>query len=85
MILNKTETTCNPQKTFLMLLKGDRTTVAPVAPAFRVLFCEDNRVPSNAHILTTFFQKTVFFSKICFGNPPSKFFEVCLNSEYMQK
>jgi hypothetical protein len=29
-----------------------------------------------------FFQKTVFFSKICFGNPPSKFLEVYLNSEY---
>jgi hypothetical protein len=28
-------------------------------------------VPSNAHISTPFFQKTVFFSKICFGNPPS--------------
>ncbi len=32
-----------------------------------------------------FCQKTVFFSKICFGNPPSKFLEVCLNSEYMWK
>ncbi len=30
-----------------------------------------------------FFQKTVFFSKKCFVNPPSKFLEVCLNSEYM--
>ncbi len=27
-------------------------------------------VPSNAHILTPFFQKTVFFSKIFFGKPP---------------
>ncbi len=26
-------------------------------------------VPSNAHISTPFFQKTVFFSKICFGSP----------------
>ncbi len=32
-----------------------------------------------------FFQKTVFFSKIFFGKPPSKFLEVCLNSEYMWK
>jgi hypothetical protein len=30
-------------------------------------------VPSNAHISTPFFQKTVFFSKICFGNPPQIF------------
>jgi len=27
-------------------------------------------VPSNAHISTPFFQKTVFFSKIFFGKPP---------------
>jgi hypothetical protein len=40
-------------------------------------------IPSNAHISTPFFQKTVFFSKIFFGKPPSKFLEVCLNSEYM--
>ncbi len=40
-------------------------------------------VPSNAHILTPFFQKTVFFSKVFFGKPPSKFLEVCLNSKYM--
>ncbi len=40
-------------------------------------------VPSNDHISTPFFQKTVIFSKICFGSPPSKFLEVCLNSEYM--
>ncbi len=40
-------------------------------------------VPSNAHISTPFFQKTVFFSKIFFGKPPSNFLEVCLNSEYM--
>jgi hypothetical protein len=31
-------------------------------------------IPSNAHISTPFFQKTVFFSKICFGNPPLKIF-----------
>jgi predicted molibdopterin-dependent oxidoreductase YjgC len=31
----------------------------------------------------TLFQKTVFFSKICFGSAPSKFLEVCLNSEYI--
>ncbi len=36
-------------------------------------------IPSNAHISTPFFQKTVFFTKICFGNPPSKFMEVCLS------
>jgi hypothetical protein len=41
------------------------------------------QLPPNAHILTPFFQKTVFFSKIFFGKPPSKFLEVCLNSEYM--
>jgi hypothetical protein len=40
-------------------------------------------LPSNAHISTPFFQKTVFFSKIFFGEPPSKFLEVCLNSEYI--
>ncbi len=40
-------------------------------------------LPSNAHISTPFFQKTVLFSKICFGKPCSKFLEVCLNSEYM--
>jgi hypothetical protein len=47
-----------------------------------ISFCK-LRIPSNAHISTPFFQKTVFFSKICFGKPPSKFLEVCLNSEYM--
>ncbi len=41
-------------------------------------------LPSNGHISTPFFQKTVFFSKICLV-PPSKFLEVCLNSEYMWK
>jgi hypothetical protein len=40
-------------------------------------------VPSNTHTSTPFFQKTVFFSKIFFGKPPSKFWRVCLNSEYM--
>ena len=40
-------------------------------------------LPSNAHISTPFFRKTVVFSKICLGSPPSKFFEVCLNSEFM--
>jgi hypothetical protein len=42
-------------------------------------------VPSNVHMLTLIFQKTVFFSKIFFGKPPppSNFLEVCLNSEYM--
>jgi hypothetical protein len=40
-------------------------------------------IPSNAHISTPFYQKTVFFSKIFFGKPHSKFLEVCLNSEYM--
>ncbi len=30
-------------------------------------------IPSNAQISTPFFQKTVFFSKICFGNPPKIF------------
>jgi hypothetical protein len=40
-------------------------------------------VPSNAHNSTPFFHKTVFFSKIFLGKPPSKFLEVCLNSEYM--
>ncbi len=44
-----------------------------------------NSVPSNAHISTPFFQKIVFFSKICFGSPPSKILEVCLNSESMWK
>ncbi len=35
-------------------------------------FFEKNyHIPSNAHILTPFFQKTVFFSKISFGKPPS--------------
>ncbi len=38
-------------------------------------------LPANAHISTPFFQKTVFFSKIFFGMPPSKFLEVCLNSD----
>ncbi len=42
-------------------------------------------LPSNAHISTLFFHKTVFFSKIFFGKPHSKFLEVCLNSEYMWK
>ncbi len=40
-------------------------------------------IPSNAHISTPLFQKTVFFSKICFGNPPTKFLQECLNSENM--
>ncbi len=40
-------------------------------------------IPSIAHISTPFFQKTVFFSKIFFGKFPSKFLEVCLNSEFM--
>ncbi len=44
-----------------------------------------NFLPSIAHISTPFFHKTVFFfSKIFFGKP-SKFLEVCLNSEYMWK
>ncbi len=33
----------------------------------------------------TFFQKTVFFSKIFFGKPPSKFLEECLILEYKWK
>jgi hypothetical protein len=41
------------------------------------------KLSSNAHISTFFFQKIVFFSKIFFGKPLSKFFEVFLNSEYM--
>jgi hypothetical protein len=32
-----------------------------------------NHIPSNAHISTPFFQKTVFFYKICFGSPPQNF------------
>jgi hypothetical protein len=40
-------------------------------------------IPSNGHISTPFFQKTLFFSKIFFGKPSSKFLEACLNSEYM--
>ncbi len=44
-----------------------------------LLYC----VIPNAHILTPFFQKIMFFSKICYGT--SKFLEVCLNSEYMWK
>jgi hypothetical protein len=43
----------------------------------------DGCVPSNAHISTPFFHKTVFFSKIFCGKPPSELLEVCLNSEYM--
>jgi hypothetical protein len=35
--------------------------------------CYMVNVPSNAHISTPFFQKTVFFSRIFFGKPPSKF------------
>ena len=31
-------------------------------------------IPADAHISTPFFQKTVFFSKIFFGKPPSKIF-----------
>ncbi len=46
---------------------------------------EIDELPSNTHISTPFCQKTVFFSTICFGNPPSKFLELCLNSEYMWK
>jgi hypothetical protein len=42
-------------------------------------------LPSNAHISTPFFHKTVFFSKMFFGKPPSKFLEVCLHWEYMWK
>ncbi len=49
-----------------------------------MLLSEVNKeIPSNAHISAPFFQKTVFFSKICFGSHPSKFLEVCLKSEYM--
>jgi hypothetical protein len=40
--------------------------------------CFNSMLPSNAHISTPFFQKTVFFSKIFFGKPPSTFLEVCL-------
>jgi hypothetical protein len=36
----------------------------------------DNSLPSNAHILLPLFQKTLFFSKIFFGKPPSKLLEV---------
>jgi hypothetical protein len=31
-------------------------------------------IPSNAHISTPFFQKTVFFCRIFFGKPPLKIF-----------
>ncbi len=44
-----------------------------------------DELPSNAHISTPFFRKTVFFSKIFLGKPPSKFLEVCPNSEYIWK
>jgi hypothetical protein len=44
---------------------------------------EDNVITTNAHISTPFFQKIVFFFKIFFGKPPSKFLEVCLNLKYM--
>jgi hypothetical protein len=44
---------------------------------------QERNIPSNAHISTPFFQKTVFFSKIFFGKPPSNFLKVCLNSENM--
>jgi hypothetical protein len=39
-------------------------------------------LPPKAHILKPFFRKTVFFSKIFFGKPPSKFLEVCLKSKF---
>ncbi len=43
-----------------------------------------NQVPSKGHISTPIFRKTVVvLSKICLGSPPSKFLEVCINSEYM--
>ncbi len=37
------------------------------------------RFPSNVHISTPSFQKTVFFFKMCFGNTTWKFLWVCLN------
>ncbi len=40
-------------------------------------------IPSNSHISTPFFRKTVVFSKICLGSPPYKVLEVYINSEYM--
>ncbi len=39
-------------------------------------------LPSNAHISIHFFRKKMVFSKICLGSPPSKFWEVGINSEY---
>jgi hypothetical protein len=46
-------------------------------------------LPSNAHISTTFFHKTVFFSKIFFGKPPSNkhpfTLSYCVNSFYIWK
>jgi hypothetical protein len=40
-------------------------------------------LPSNAQISTPFFRRQCFFffSKICFGNPPSNFLGVGINSE----
>jgi hypothetical protein len=40
-------------------------------------------LPSNVYISTTFFRKTLFFFKLCFGNTPWKFLGVWLNSESM--
>ncbi len=40
-------------------------------------------LPSNAHISTPFFQKIVFFSKICFCSPPLKICGGLLKFEYM--
>ncbi len=62
--------------------RGPSGTTGSSSTSFQVI-----NVPSNAHISTPFFHKTVFFSKIFFGKPgtkpPSKFLEVCLNSEYL--
>jgi hypothetical protein len=64
----------------LVLVQSNKHVV--VTASFLHLLCDFLRtisleckgiIPSNAHISTPFFQKIVFFFKICFGSPPQNF------------
>ncbi len=67
--------------------EGARSPGSGINQAYRLLQYKStkriNCIPSNVHISTPFFRKTVFFFKICFGNILWKFLGVCLNSEFM--
>ena len=51
---------------------------------YQVLYRQSNKDSTvKRPNFDTLFSENSAFSKICFSSPPSKFLEVCLNSEYM--